>query len=67
MPKFRYTGTTDLPLDQGVVRPGDIVESSGAPGKNFVPVEDAPASESVAEPPRRKVREAAPSLEGKGE
>ncbi len=62
MPKFRYIGTTDLPLDQGVVRPGDIVESSGSPGKNFVPVEDV--AESVVEPPRRRyAREAAPSLE----
>jgi len=62
MPKFRYIGTGDLPLDQGVVRPGDIVEASGAPGKNFVPVEDVP--ESVVEPPRRRyAREAAPALD----
>ena len=58
MPKFRYVGTADLPLDQGVIKPGDIIDASGLPGKNFEPVE-----EPVVEPPRRKAREAVPSLE----
>lgn len=62
MPKFRYVGTADLPLDQGVIKPGDIIEASGPPGKNFEPA-DTPVSEPVAEPPRRKAREATPSLE----
>ena len=63
MPRFRYVGTTELHLDQGAVAPGDIIEASGPPGKNFESVDDAPASEPVAEPPRRKAREAAPALE----
>ena len=63
MPKFRYVGTADLPLDQGVIKPGDIIDASGLPGKNFESVDDAPASEPVVEPPRRKAREAVPSLE----
>ena len=62
MPRFRYVGTTPLLLDQGAVAPGDIIEASGPPGKNFEPA-DTPVSEPVAEPPRRKAREATPSLE----
>ena len=62
MPRFRYVGTTILPLDQGAVSPGDIIDASGPPGKNFMPVDD-PVPEPAVEPPRRRTREAAPSLE----
>ena len=58
MPRFRYVGTTELRLDQGTVAPGDIVEASGPPSKNFVPVEEA-----VAEPTRRRGREIAQPIE----
>ena len=62
MPRFRYVGTATLRLDRGDVQPGEIIDASGPPSKNFEPVSD-PAPEPVAEPVRRRNREVAPSLE----
>lgn len=49
MPKYRYTGQGPCRYGSQPVNPGDIVDASAKPGKNFVEVE-APKQE----PARRR-------------
>ena len=50
MPKYRYFGTGPCRYGVQNVQPGDLVDASAQPGKNFVRVQDEPPQE--AEPSR---------------
>ncbi len=54
MPKYRYTGTGPCRYGNRPVNPGDVVDASAKPGKNFVLVEEpkveAPARRRASEP-----------------
>ena len=39
MPKYKYNGQSPCHLGTALVRPGDIVDASATPGKNFTIVE----------------------------
>ena len=54
MPKYRNIGTSEVQYGTTKVNPGDIVDASFSPGKQFVLVEDPPALSGSAPAPKKK-------------
>lgn len=67
MPKYFYRGTSELQYGTLKVMPGDTIESSFCPSKNFVLVADPPPPVFTVEAPPKKKDTPTTTAQAQGE